>query len=587
MLELNPPTFDAFERESARGNAVPVVRRVLADLQTPLGAFLRVAEGEPYAFLLESVEGGERVARYSFLGARPEMIVRGRGDRTAVERGGTREVFEGLRATEFLREHFRGRKLAAREGLSPFAGGAVGFLAYDAVRWFEPVLDDGASDGDDGAGGATANSKAARETDDAVFMFCRTVLAFDRVRQQIEISSVVMTDEAGGDRARLRKLYDAAVAETARVEGLLNGDASRGAGAALERETDAGSSPTQSASSVDRAGARFVSEWGRAEFERAVAGVKEHILAGDCYQVVLSQRFSSRVSAAPLEIYRALRALNPSPYTFFLRLGGMAIVGASPEMLVRCRGRELEYRPIAGTTPRGADAEEDERLAAAMRADEKEVAEHMMLVDLGRNDLGRVAEYGTVRVGELMTVERYSHVQHLVTSLTARLREGADRFDALAACFPAGTVTGAPKVRAMQLIAELEPTRRGVYAGSVLYIDYAGNLDSCIAIRTMVLRGSRAELQAGAGVVADSDPAREYDECVNKARALVRAVELAEPGDTVLVAGKGHESGQEACGVLTPFDDREVLREVLHEVLGTSRQDDHPTTGTTVSEGTP
>jgi anthranilate synthase component 1 len=384
------------------------------------------------------------------------------------------------------------------------------------------------------------------------------VLAFDRARQQIEISSVVMADEAGGDRARLRRLYDAAVAETARVERLLNDEPARavirqgrrsGMGAAggdaaragatraeaggrgpVEQELVSSSSATDPASVAGRPGARFVSEWGRDEFERAVVEIKEHILAGDCYQVVLSQRFSSEVSAAPLDIYRALRALNPSPYTFFLRLGGMSIVGASPEMLVRCRGRELEYRPIAGTTPRGANAGEDERLAAALRADEKEVAEHMMLVDLGRNDLGRVAEYGTVRVGELMTVERYSHVQHLVTSLTATLRDGADRFDALAACFPAGTVTGAPKVRAMQLIDELEPTRRGVYAGSVLYLDYAGNLDSCISIRTMVLRGERAELQAGAGVVADSVPAREYDECVNKARALVRAVELAERG---------------------------------------------------------
>jgi anthranilate synthase component 1 len=521
MLDLIPSTFEEFEREAARGNVVPVVRRVLADLQTPVSAFLRVAAGEPYAFLLESVEGGERVARYSFLGAKPEMIVRGRGDKTIVERGGAHEVYENVRATDFLREHFRGRTLAAREGLSPFAGGAVGFLAYDAVRWFEPVLDDGASS----------------DADDAVFIFCRTVLAFDRVRQQIEISSVVMTDEAGGDRQRLRDLYDVAVGETERVERLLLDEPTQSAlradlhsranstGARTNALESVAGSP---ASNSDRA--QFISDWDRNDFERAVVDIKEHILAGDCYQVVLSQRFTAQVSAAPLEIYRALRALNPSPYTFFLRLGEMSIVGASPEMLVRCRGRELEYRPIAGTTPRGASVEDDERLAAAMRADEKEVAEHLMLVDLGRNDLGRVAEYGTVRVHDLMTVERYSHVQHLVTSLTARLRDGADRFDALAACFPAGTVTGAPKVRAMQIIAGLEPTRRGVYAGAVLYLDYAGNLDSCISIRTMVLRGTRAELQAGAGIVADSDPAREYDECVNKARALVRAVELAERG---------------------------------------------------------
>lgn len=518
MLSLQPATFEEFEREAARGNVVPVVRAVLADLQTPVGAFLRVAEGEPFAFLLESVEGGERVARYSFLGTKPEMIVRGRGHDTVVERDGAREVYANVRATDFLREHFRGRKLAARANLSPFAGGAVGFLAYDAVRWFEPVLDDGAT----------------VEADDAVFMFCRTVLAFDRVRQQIEISSVVMTDEAGGDRARLRELYDAAVRETARVAELLRGEPAQSTPrASRDERRDTKSQPSNESSSAThlaRESPRFVSDWERADFERAVEKIKEHILAGDCYQVVLSQRFTAQVSAPPLEIYRALRALNPSPYTFFLRLGDLSIVGASPEMLVRSRARELEYRPIAGTTPRGATDEEDAQLAARMRADEKEVAEHMMLVDLGRNDLGRVAEYGSVRVNNLMTVERYSHVQHLVTSLSARLRDGADRFDALAACFPAGTVTGAPKVRAMQIIRALEPTRRGVYAGAVLYLDYAGNLDSCISIRTLVLRGTRAELQAGAGVVADSVPAREYDECVNKARALVRAVELAERG---------------------------------------------------------
>ncbi len=236
------------------------------------------------------------------------------------------------------------------------------------------------------------------------------------------------------------------------------------------------------------------------------------------------------VSAAPLAIYRALRATNPSPYMFFLRLGAETIIGASPEMLVRCRGAELEYRPIAGTRPRGMDDTEDARLGAELRADEKEVAEHLMLVDLGRNDLGRVAQYGSVAVQELMSVERYSHVQHLVTGLRARLRAGADRFDALAACFPAGTVTGAPKVRAMQIIRALEPDKRGIYAGSILYLDYAGNLDSCIAIRTMVLRDGRAEVQAGAGIVADSIPAREYEETMNKAGALLRALELAERG---------------------------------------------------------
>jgi anthranilate synthase component 1 len=528
MLSLQPATFEEFERETSRGNVVPVVRAVLADLQTPVGAFMRVAGDAKFAFLLESVEGGERVARYSFLGANPEMLVRGRGRDTVVERGGASETYANLRPTDFLREHFRARKLVAREGLAPFAGGAVGFLAYEAVRWFEPALDD-----------AAALTVGDADGDDAVLMLFRTVLAFDRVRQQIEISSIVTTDEACGDRARLRALYDEAVGETERIELMLLDDlttprvdvrAKRGDARTARADSRPSQTDAQSSRLDDERRPRFASNWERQDFERAVGEIKERIYAGDCYQVVISQRFAAEVSASPLEIYRALRAVNPSPYMFFLRLGERSIVGASPEMLVRCRGRELEYRPIAGTRPRGAGAEEDARLAAEMRADEKEVAEHMMLVDLGRNDLGRVAEFGSVRVDDLMTVERYSHVQHLVTALSARLREGADCFDALAACFPAGTVTGAPKVRAMQIIRELEPAPRGVYAGSVLYLDYAGNLDSCISIRTLVAQQGRAEIQAGAGIVADSDPASEYEECVNKARALIRAVELAERG---------------------------------------------------------
>jgi anthranilate synthase component 1 len=504
MLGLQPATFEEFEDEAKRGNVVPVVRAVLADLQTPVGAFLRVAGASTHAFLLESVEGGERVARYSFLGSDPELIIRGRGDSTIVERRGLPpEVYKGARATDYLRAYFASRRLARRAGLAPMAGGAVGYLAYDAARWFEPVLE--------------KDLGTAEGHDDAVFMVFRTVLAFDRVRQQIEIASVVLTDEAGGDRERLRELYEIAVAETARVEKLL------AAGVAhVEQKNeveDAEGEPS-----------RFVSNWGRAEFEEAVGRIKEHIAAGDCYQVVLSQRFSKRVTVEPVQIYRALRATNPSPYMFFLKMGDESVVGASPEMLVRCRGQRLDYRPIAGTRRRGATETEDWLLGEEMRADEKEVAEHMMLVDLGRNDLGRVADFGSVEVGELMTVERYSHVQHLVTSLRARLRDDRDRFDALAACFPAGTVSGAPKVRAMQLIAGLEPEARGVYAGAVLYADYADNLDSCIAIRTVVLRNSTAEAQAGAGVVADSIPAREYEETVNKARALLSAIELAERG---------------------------------------------------------
>ena len=508
MIGLQPATFEEFERETARGNVVPVVRTVLADLQTPVGALLRVAGESRYAFLLESVEGGERIARYSFLGADPELIVRGRGRETFVEQGGETKTLKGVYATEFLREYFRTRRLARRAGLAPMAGGAVGYLAYDAARWFEPVLE---------------KDLKTTEADEAVFMLFRTVLAFDRVRQQIEIASVVFTDEAGGKRARLEELYERAVAETARVEKLLCESASppkSDEGVGVEDEGDGRGS----------VGSRFESNWAREEFEAAVSRVKEHIAAGDCYQAVVSQRYSKRVAVNPVQIYRALRATNPSPYMYFLKLGEEFVIGASPEMLVRCRGQRLDYRPIAGTRKRGATETEDWLLGEEMRSDEKEVAEHTMLVDLGRNDLGRVADYGTVEVGELMSIERYSHVQHLVTSLRARLRDDRDRFDALAACFPAGTVTGAPKVRAMQIVAGLEPDARGIYAGAVLYADYADNLDSCIAIRTIVMRDSRASVQAGAGIVADSVPEREFEETVSKARALLNAIELAERG---------------------------------------------------------
>jgi anthranilate synthase component 1 len=449
--------------------------------------------------LLESIEGGERLARYSFIGANPWMIVRARGNKTAVQKESHQETVD-QRAIDFVRAYFSKQKLARRHGLAPFCGGAMGYLGYDAARWFEPVL--------------ARDESENRQCDEAAWMFFRNVLAFDRVQQQIEITSVVFVDEAGGDRQRLRELYDHAVQETDSIATRLS-----------ELAQAPASPPTLGQTTV-----HFQSSWPRAHFEAAVETVKEHIAAGDCYQVVIAQKFRKPTAADPLAIYRALRATNPSPYMFFLRMGNEAIVGSSPEMLVRCHGQRLDYRPIAGTRPRGATEAEDWMLGEEMRHDEKEVAEHTMLVDLGRNDLGRVSDYGTVKVDELMKIERYSHVQHLVTSLRSRLRDELDRFDALASCFPAGTVTGAPKIRAMQIIDELEPAKRGIYAGAVLYVDYAGNLDSCIAIRTIHLRDGVATVQAGAGIVADSVPEREYEECVNKARALFRAIELAEKG---------------------------------------------------------
>lgn len=502
MLDLQPSSFEAFEREAGQGNVVPVVRSVLADLHTPVGTFMRIAGDSPYSFLLESVEGGERIARYSFIGADPEMIVRGKGMQTYVERDGKTESFP-IVATEWVRDYFRGRSLARRPGLVPFAGGAVGYVGYDAAQWFEPALRDN-------------QTQPLEGPTDAVWMFYRNVIAFDRVKQRLEIVSIVFTEEAEGSRDRLREMYDQAVARTKAVESKIF-DTGAGPASAVARDENAGNISLQS-------------NWTRRAFEEAVRLVKDHIAAGDCYQVVLSQRFSAKFAGDPLLIYRALRAINPSPYMFFLRLGEETVVGASPEMLVRCHGQRLDYRPIAGTRKRGATETEDWMLGEDLKSDEKEIAEHMMLVDLGRNDLGRVSDYGSVKVDDLMRVERYSHVQHLETSLRSRLRDGLDRFDALASCFPAGTVTGAPKIRAMEIIRGLEPDRRGIYAGSVLYMDYADNLDSCIAIRTIVLRNGEAMVQAGAGIVADSIPEHEYAETVNKARAMFRAIEMAQRG---------------------------------------------------------
>lgn len=496
MLELNPKTFDEFLADAKNGNVVPVVRSVLADLHTPVGAFLRVANSAEQAFLFESIEGGERLARYSFLAANPFMTVRSNKSQTIVENEGKRQILP-KKLFDFMREHFGKNKLARKQNLPPLCGGAVGFLAYDAARWFEKVLDNGKT----------------FESDDAVWMFFRTILVFDRLKQRIEIVSIVLTDEAEGNTDKLLELYALAVGETEKIEKLL----SRNAPSTAVNGNPKNQKPSE-----------FLSNWTKPKFINAVEEIQQKILAGDCYQVVLSQNFRRQTSAEPLNIYRALRTTNPSPYMFYVKTGKETFIGASPEMLVRCNGRKLEYRPIAGTRKRGATEMEDWVLGEDLRSDTKEVAEHTMLVDLGRNDLGRVAQFGSVEVDELMKIEKYSHVQHLVTSLKARLRTGFDRFDALASCFPAGTVSGAPKVKAMQIIDQLEPTARGVYAGTIGYIDYAENLDTCIAIRTIRLNGDWASIQAGAGIVADSVPEREYEETINKARALVKAIEMAE-----------------------------------------------------------
>ena len=485
------PEFPEFARLAKSATLVPVVKSVSADLLTPVSAFLSVAAEEPYAFLLESVEGGEKIGRYTFLGARPYMRVVARGEQITVERGRRRERQRGD-TFQLLRRLLREHRPAELPGLPPFTAGAVGYFAYDTVRRLERL---------------PARAQDDLRVPDCVLMFFDRLLAFDHLRHQIHIIAT-----ADLSREEPRRAYQRAVRDIA----------------TLERKLAAGM--RRRLVSADTAPARKVkprSTTSRAQFLRSVERAKQYIAAGDVFQVVLSQRLDFKPAAEPFDIYRSLRTINPSPYMYFLRLDDMHVIGSSPELLVRVTGNKLEYRPIAGTVPSGADEQQDQALEQKLRHDEKERAEHVMLVDLGRNDLGRVSEYGSVRVRELMYVERYSHVMHLVSAIEGRLRPELDALDAFAACFPAGTLSGAPKVRAMEIIEELEPVRRGVYGGSVLYADFAGNLDSCIAIRTMLLKKGRAYVQAGAGIVADSVPEREYEESLNKAQALVRAVELA------------------------------------------------------------
>ena len=491
------PDYKEFSRLAREATLIPVVKSVTADLMTPVSAFLSVAEDEPYCFLLESVERGEQIGRYTFLGARPYMRVSATGDDITVHRGKRREHSKG-NVFDVLKNLLRAHRPAQIAGLPPFTAGAVGYFSYDAVRRLEDIGN---------------HAKQDVPVPDCVLMFFDRLLAFDHLRHQIHIIANADVSVESPKRAYARALRDIA---------------------AIEKRLVAGLRPAQwqKAKPKPKKGPLKVhSETSRERHMRRVEQAKEYIAAGDIFQVVLSRRVDFQPDVAPFNLYRALRTVNPSPYMYFLRMGDAHVLGSSPEMLVRVTGRKLEYHPIAGTHPRGKDEAADRLLEQQLRSDEKERAEHVMLVDLGRNDLGRVSDYGSVKVKDLMYVERYSHVMHLVSALEGKLRGELDAVDALAACFPAGTLSGAPKVRAMQIIEELEPTRRGVYGGAVLYADFAGNLDSCITIRTMFMKGKHAYLQAGGGIVADSDPAKEFQESVNKAQAVLRAVELARNGN--------------------------------------------------------
>jgi len=523
------PSFEEFIRLARQGNMVPVSLSMLADTLTPVSAFLRLSEKQSHVFLLESVEGGEKMARYSFLGVAPQLVVRYRRQFSprqleienhsapaalADRDGNDSDIFTYL---QMAHKTFQPVRV---QSLPRFTGGFVGYFGYDTVRDLETLSVQPKADRHEHHEAAEAEPATGLSFPDAEFGLYDTVVAFDHARQQILLITHVFVEEG---ELNLRRRYEEALACLENLR------------ARLVRPF----TPPEKTSAANPSWPEPLSNFSRKKFLAAVACAKEHIAAGDIFQVVLSQRFSCALSVDPFEVYRALRLVNPSPYMFFLKQGDKALIGASPEALLRVENRVAEVRPIAGTRRRGAEANEDRRLEDELRADAKERAEHLMLVDLGRNDLGRVCEFASVDVNELMVVERYSHVMHLVSNVRGKLRPELDAIDALRACFPAGTVSGAPKIRAMEIIDVLEDERRGPYAGAVGYLDFSGNLDTCITIRTIWTQGQRAFFQAGAGIVADSDPAREYQETIEKSRAVWNALDLAERGLDAPAEGVG------------------------------------------------
>ena len=485
----------------AQGDLVPVYRRLLVDLETPVSIYLKLRQRYPRAFMLESVEGAERVGRYSFIGVEPQLLIKVRGREVTLERPGgweRRELGAGEDPLHVLKAELARYRPVILPGLPRLVGGLVGYLGYECVRFFERLPE---------------TTVAELDVPDAAFMAPATLAIFDHVRHELLILANAELGEDGDAEAA----YDAARARVDAVEAIIRAPLPPlAAGMALH------SAPLNEP---------FRSNMPPERYEEMVRRAREYIRDGDIFQVVLSQRFSTRTSASPMMLYRALRALNPSPYMFLLDFGeDLRLIGASPEMMVRLEDGIASLRPIAGTRRRGRDAAEDEALVAELLADEKERAEHVMLVDLGRNDLGRVCEYGSVEVMEQLVVERYSHVMHIVSHVEGRIRPELDAFDLLRASFPAGTLSGAPKVRAMEIIEELEGTQRGPYGGTVGYFSYDGSMDMCITIRTLLMQGAHCVVQAGGGIVADSQPAEEFQESVNKAKALAAAIQFAENG---------------------------------------------------------
>jgi len=487
------PTYKEFCQLAQQGNLIPVYQELLMDLETPLSFFKRL-ERDRYSFLLESVEGSERWARYSFLGTSPQRVFKARGDRIEIIENGKARRLVSDAPLNVLESLLKDCRPVAVPGVPPFFGGALGYVAYNAVEQLHEIP----GDKEDPLG-----------MPEIFFVFVQTLIAFDNLKHTIKIIDNAAVD-AG---TSLRRAYDNSVRRIRKVIAGL-------------RKKPRGIEPRELKQSPRAR--RFRANFTRQGFESAVTRAKEYIRAGDVIQVVLCQRLETETASDPFEIYRALRFINPSPYMFYLELEDLRVIGSSPETMVRLTGDTIELRPIAGTRRRGSTPEEEHVLEQDLLDDPKERAEHIMLVDLGRNDVGRVAQIGTVEVNELMAIERYSHVIHIVSNVRGKLAPGKSPFDLFVSAFPAGTVSGAPKIRAMQIISELEPQRRGLYAGAIGYFSYNGNLDTCIVIRTILMKGKKVFISAGAGIVADSDPALEYEETLNKARAMLKAVDLAE-----------------------------------------------------------
>jgi anthranilate synthase component 1 len=491
------PSFSDFKQMAAQGNLIPVFEEIHYDLETPLSAFRKIDDGKS-SFLLESVEGGEKWGRYSFLGSGSSHLFRSKGEDFEILKKG--EVLQRGKVKDPLRaiEDFMGTyRPVLHDDLPRFSGGAVGYLSYDVVRSFERIPE---------------QLKQDIDLYDCSFMITDTLLVFDNLKKKIKIVINVFLDNRQFPPQLIEEAYQVA---KEKIRSII---------ARLQRQgpLSPGRKPFTPAP--------LRSNFSKQDYMNVVERAKEYIRAGDIIQVVPSQRFSTEIHGEPFDVYRALRSINPSPYLFYLKMNGMILMGSSPEVMVRLEGKQIELRPIAGTRPRGGTPEEDRKMEKDLLADEKEKAEHIMLVDLGRNDVGRVSEIGSVKVTELMTVERYSHVMHIVSNVQGTLAPGKNAFDVFRATFPAGTVSGAPKIRAMEIIEELEPSRRGFYAGAVGYFSFLGNMDTCITIRSILVKDGKAYVQAGGGVVADSDPEKEYEETLHKAQAIFKAIQLAEEG---------------------------------------------------------